>query len=158
MFTYVPFNITNNYFCYLVCKYHFKCKSIFWIKTLEDAQKAIDKINNGFKPEKSDVEHYAAGKDTEVDISGYDRTTMDRFDYSQLPKGMVNPIRSLVKHMDMFFASPTLNAKLEGIIPKSRGEVKTVIGKDGQKIPIRRSPPKKGEFWNLQTDQTGEGC
>ena len=82
---------------------------------------------------------------------------MDRFDYSQLPKGMVNPIRSLVKHMDMFFASPTLNAKLEGIIPKSRGEVKTVIGKDGQKIPIRRSP-KKGEFWNLQTDQTGEGC
>jgi len=35
--------------------------------------------------------------------------------------------------------------------------VKTVIGKDGQKIPIRRSP-KKGEFWNLQTDQTGEGC
>ena len=82
---------------------------------------------------------------------------MDRFDYSKLPKGMVNPIRSLVKHMDMFFASPTLNAKLEGIIPKSRGEVKPVIGKDGQKIPIRRSP-KTGEFWNLQTDQTGEGC
>ena len=95
-----------------------------------------------------DVEHYAAGKDTEVDISSYDRTTMDRFDYSQLPKGMVNPIRSLVKHMDTFFASPTLNAKLKGIIHKSRGEVKTVIGKDGQKIPIRRSP-KKGEFWNL---------
>ena len=105
-----------------------------------------------------DVEHYAAGKDTEVDISGYDRTTMDRFDYSQLPKGMVNPIRSLVKHMDMFFASPTLNAKLEGIIPKSRGEVKTVIGKDGQKIPIRRGKHKKGEYWEIQTDQTGEGC
>ena len=103
-----------------------------------------------------DVEHYAAGKDTEVDISSYDRSTMDRFDYSQLGK-MANPVRSLAKHLNLFFASPTLNAKLDGIIPKSRGEVKTVIGRDGQKIPIRRTP-KKGEFWKIQTDQTGEGC
>ena len=103
------------------------------------------------------MEHYAAGKDTEVDISSYDRTTRDRFDYSQLPKDMINPIRSLAKHMDMFFASPTLTRKLDGILPKSRGEVKTVIDKDGNKIPIRRSP-KKGEFWKIQVDQTGEGC
>ena len=104
-----------------------------------------------------DVEHYAAGKDTEVDISSYGRSTRDRFDYSQLPKGMINPIRSLVKHMDMFFASPTLTNKLDGIIPKTRGEVKTVIDRDGNKVPIRRQP-KMGEFWNIQTDQTGEGC
>ena len=103
-----------------------------------------------------DVEHYAAGKDTEVDISSYDRGSVDRFDYSQLGN-MANPVRSLVKHLNLFFASPILNAKLDGIIPKSRGEVKTVIGRDGQKIPIRRSP-KKGEYWNIQTDQTGEGC
>ena len=82
---------------------------------------------------------------------------MDRFDYSTLPKGMINPIRSLAKHMDTFFASPTLTNKLDGIIPRSRGEVKTVIDRDGNKVPIRRTP-KKGEFWNLQTDQTGEGC
>ena len=103
-----------------------------------------------------DVEHYAAGKDTEVDISSYSRGSMDKFDYSKLGT-MANPVRSLVKHMNVFFASPTLNAKLDGIIPKSRGEVKTVIGRDGQQIPIRRQP-KKGEFWKIQTDQTGDGC
>ena len=81
---------------------------------------------------------------------------MDRFDYSQLGS-MANPVRSLVKHLNVFFASPTLKAKMDGIIPKSRGEVKTVIGKDGQRIPIRRTP-KKGEFWNIQRDQTGDGC
>ena len=81
---------------------------------------------------------------------------MDKFDYSKLGT-MANPVRSLVKHMNVFFASPTLNAKLDGIIPKSRGEVKTVIGRDGQQIPIRRQP-KKGEFWKIQTDQTGDGC
>jgi len=103
-----------------------------------------------------DVEHYAAGKDTEVDISSYDRSTMDRFDYSQLGN-MANPVRSLAKHLNLFFASPTLDAKLDGIIPRSRGEVKTVIDKDGNKVPIRRTP-KKGEFWKIQTDQTGEPC
>ena len=103
-----------------------------------------------------DVEHYAAGKDTEVDISSYDRGTMDRFDYSQLG-AMANPVRSLAKHLDIFFASPTLEAKMKDIIPKSRGKVEQVIGRDGQKIPIRRVPTK-GEYWKIQTDQTGEGC
>ena len=81
---------------------------------------------------------------------------MDRFDYSQLGN-MANPVRSLAKHLNLFFASPTLDAKLDGIIPRSRGEVKTVIDKDGNKVPIRRTP-KKGEFWKIQTDQTGEPC
>jgi hypothetical protein len=36
------------------------CKSIFWIKTLQDAQEAMQKILNGFKPDPSDVERYAA--------------------------------------------------------------------------------------------------
>ncbi len=103
-----------------------------------------------------DVEHYASGKNTEIDISSYDRGSMDKFDYSKLGN-MANPVRSLAKHLNLFFASPTLNAKLEGILPKSRGEVKTVIDKDGRKIPIRRAP-KAGEFWDVQTDQTGGGC
>jgi hypothetical protein len=105
-----------------------------------------------------DVEHYAAGKDTEVDISSYERGTMDRFDYSTLPKGMINPYRSLAKHLDTFFSSPTLLNKLDGLLPRSRGEVKTVLDKDGNRVPIRRQP-KKGEYWKIAVDQTtGKGC
>ena len=103
-----------------------------------------------------DVEHYVSGKDTEVDISGYERGSMDRFDYSQLGD-MANPVRSLAKHLNLFFASPVLNDKLNNVLPKGRGKVETVIDKDGRKIPIRRVP-KKDEYWNIQTDQTGEGC
>lgn len=36
------------------------CRSIFWIKTVEDAQNAIDKIVNGFLPDQKDIERYAA--------------------------------------------------------------------------------------------------
>jgi len=103
-----------------------------------------------------DVEHYASAKDTEVDISSYERGRMDRFDYSELGD-MANPVRSLAKHLNLFFASPILNDKLKNVIPKGRGKVETVIDKDGNKIPIRRAP-KKDEYWNIQTDQTGEGC
>ena len=47
--------------------------------------------------------------------------------------------------------------KSNNVLPKGRSKVETVIGRDGQKIPIRRVP-KKHEYWNIQTDQTGEGC
>ena len=102
------------------------------------------------------VEHYASGRDTEIDISSYERGRMDKFDYS-VYGDMANPYRSLAKHLNLFFASPILNDKLKDVIPKGRGKVETVIGRDGQKIPIRRVP-KKDEYWNIQTDQTGEGC
>jgi hypothetical protein len=36
------------------------CESIFWIKTVEDAQTAIDKIVKGFIPDQKDLERYAA--------------------------------------------------------------------------------------------------
>lgn len=36
------------------------CKSIFWIKTLQDAKEAIGKILNGWKPDQVDIERYAA--------------------------------------------------------------------------------------------------
>lgn len=36
------------------------CKSIFWIKTLQDAKDAIGKILSGWKPEQADLERYAA--------------------------------------------------------------------------------------------------
>jgi len=36
------------------------CKSIFWVKSFNDAKKAISKIINGFIPEESDVERYLA--------------------------------------------------------------------------------------------------
>tara|TARA_R110000824_G_scaffold58526_1_gene158106 strand:+ start:1078 stop:10002 length:8925 start_codon:yes stop_codon:yes gene_type:complete len=103
-----------------------------------------------------DVEHFASGRDTEIDISSYERGRMDRFDYSQLGD-MANPVRSLAKHLNLFFASPILNDKLKQVIPRGKGKIQTVIGRDGQKIPIRRVP-KKDEYWNVQTDQTGEGC
>ena len=103
-----------------------------------------------------DVEHYASGRDAEIDISGHERGSMDRFDYSALGD-MANPVRSLAKHLNLFFASPVLTDKLKGVIPKGRGKVETVLDKDGNKIPIRRVP-KKDEYWNIQTDQTGHGC
>ena len=105
-----------------------------------------------------DVEHYASGRETEIDISSYERGRMDRFDYSQLGD-MANPVRSLAKHLNTFFTSPILIDKLKtnNVLPKGRSKVETVIGRDGQKIPIRRVP-KKDEYWNIQTDQTGEGC
>ena len=36
------------------------CDSIFWIKTLQDAKDAIEKILAGFKPDAKDIERYAA--------------------------------------------------------------------------------------------------
>jgi hypothetical protein len=105
-----------------------------------------------------DVEHYASAKDTEVDISSYERGRMDRFDYSELGD-MANPVRSLAKHLNTFFTSPILIDKLKrgNVLPKSRSKVETFIDKDGNKIPIRRVP-QKDEYWKIQTDQTGEGC
>lgn len=37
-----------------------KCKSVFIIKTLKDCQVAIEKIRNGYRPDQSDVERFAA--------------------------------------------------------------------------------------------------
>ena len=70
---------------------------------------------------------------------------------------MANPVRSLAKHLNLFFASPMLNDKFNSILPKGRSQTETVIGKDGTKIPIRRVP-QKDEYWNIQKDQVGEGC
>lgn len=36
------------------------CKSIFWIKTLQDARDAMKKIVNGYTPDQADIERYAA--------------------------------------------------------------------------------------------------
>jgi hypothetical protein len=36
------------------------CQSIFWIKTLQDAQIAMEKIVGGWKPEQTDINRYAA--------------------------------------------------------------------------------------------------
>lgn len=36
------------------------CKSIFWVKTLDDARNAIKKIVNDYKPDLNDIERYAA--------------------------------------------------------------------------------------------------
>ena len=104
----------------------------------------------------NDVEHYAAGKETEVDISGFERGRMDKLDYSQLGN-MANPVRSLAKHLNLFFASPMLNDKLNGVLPRGKSQTETVLDKDGNRIPIRRVP-KKDEYWNIQQDQVGEGC
>ena len=39
------------------------CKSIFRIQTLQEAQAAIEKIVNGYSPDKQDVERYVAAID-----------------------------------------------------------------------------------------------
>ena len=117
-------------------------------------------INNGHKDFVKDlvkdVEQYAKGEDTEVDIGGYERGKLDKFDYSELGK-MADPVRTLAKHLNVFFASPVLNAKLDKVIDRSRGQIENVKTRDGKEIPLRRVP-EKGEYWKIQTDQTGEPC
>ena len=71
---------------------------------------------------------------------------------------MANSVRSLVKHLDIFFASPILDAKKSGMLPRGRGKIEQVRGKDGQLIPIRRTHGE--EYWRIRAgmDQEGEGC
>ena len=101
-----------------------------------------------------DVELYASGKGTETDIGGYIRGSMDKIDYSKLGD-MANPVRSLAKHLNIFFSSPILDAKLEQTINRSRSPIIKIKGNDGQMIPIRKMA-KKGNYWEINSE--GKGC
>lgn len=103
-----------------------------------------------------DVEHYAAGKETEIDISSYERGSMDRFDYTELGD-MANSYRTIAKHLNVFYSSPILIDKLNGVIDNRKSPIQTVRGKDGSLIPFREMP-QKDDYWKYATDQTGEGC
>jgi len=104
-----------------------------------------------------DVEHYASGKGTEIDITSYDRGTLDRFDYS-VYGDIANSVRTLVKHLNLNYSSPVLIDMLDGIIPKGRSAVQEVKMPDGTLAPIRRGNPEKDSYWKYAVDQTGEGC
>jgi hypothetical protein len=104
-----------------------------------------------------EIEHYAAGKDAEIDITAWDRAALDRYDWDALGD-MANPVRSLAKHMNIFFASPVLNDMLNGIVRRKRAPLQRVRDKDGKFIEIGRGGPEKGAFWKHNPEQKGEPC
>tara|TARA_Y100000310_G_scaffold344790_1_gene459538 strand:- start:3111 stop:12080 length:8970 start_codon:yes stop_codon:yes gene_type:complete len=104
-----------------------------------------------------DVEHYASGKGTEIDITSYDRGTLDRFDYS-VYGDMANSVRTLAKHLNLNFADPMLNDMLNDVIDKRRSPIEEIKLPDGTLVPIRKGKPEKDSYWQIATDQTGEGC
>ena len=109
-----------------------------------------------------DIEYYASGKGTDVDISGHDRGSVDRFDYSKYNPREAAIYKSLSKHLNFFFASPILEAKRNGVIESTRSPIQTVTGKDGQQIPVRKmyngSPEDAKNNYFEFADSNGKGC
>ena len=109
-----------------------------------------------------DIEHYASGKETEVDIGGYDRSIADRYDYEQnFNPQMANSLKTLSRHLNFFFASPILDMKREGVIERSRSKIETVRGKDGREIPVRKmfhGGPEEGSYWEWADQTQGKPC
>jgi len=103
-----------------------------------------------------DVEHYAAGKNMEIDITSYERGSMDKMDYTSLGD-MAIPYRTLAKHLNVFFSSPVLLDKLNGVINNSRSPIQYIKGKDGELRPIKQKA-EKDDYWLISKDQTGESC
>ena len=121
-------------------------------------QWALDNNHQNFvKKLVHDVEHYAAGKDAEIDITAWDRGALDKYDWDALGD-MANPVRSLARHMNIFFASPVLNDMLNGIVPRRRAPLQRIRDKDGEFIEIRREGPVKGSFWKHNPEIIGEPC
>jgi len=106
----------------------------------------------------NDVEWYAAGNAKEPDTSFYDRSIADRYEWEKLGP-MANTWRSLARHIGTFFGSPLLNAKLDGVLPKSRRSIETIEGNEGEQIPVRRTAKETvGEFWKFYDKEQGDGC
>ena len=109
-----------------------------------------------------DIEHYASGKETEVDIGGYDRSIADRYDYTQhFNPQMANVIKTLSKHLNFFFASPILTMKRKGVIQQTRSIIQTVKGKDGREIPVRKmfnGKPEEGTYFEFADGVNPKGC
>ena len=81
---------------------------------------------------------------------------MDRFDYTELGD-MANSYRTIAKHLNVFYSSPILIDKMNGVIDNRRSPIQTVRGNDGSLIPVRQEA-KKNDYWDWAKDQTGEGC
>ena len=121
---------------------------------------AMENGQKGFvKRIMKDIEEYASGRNEEIDITSYEHARMDRVDWDRLGK-MANPYRTLAKHLNIFFASPTLQAKLDGVLIRNRNPVETIRGNDGQLIPVRRQQkkPTAGTYWQDQTTIIGKPC
>jgi hypothetical protein len=103
-----------------------------------------------------ELEHYASGKDTEIDISSYDRSIPEAYDWSQLG-GMASPVRSLVKYLDTFHSSPYLEQKLMGMTPTSQGRTREIDLGDRQKTMIRFPRSFQKNRWDM-IQESMKGC
>ena len=121
-------------------------------------QWALDNNHQGFvKKLIKDWEHYAAGRDAEIDITAWDRGALDKYDYEKLGD-LADPVRSLARHLNIFYASPVLNDMLNKIIRRRRTPVVTVKNVEGESIPIRKSGPVKDSFWHNNPEAPGDPC
>ena len=95
----------------------------------------------------------AARGEFEINNESWDRTTLDRYDYSKSP--IPNNLRSIAKHMNIHFASPILDMQLNGIDKLYQEKVIGVEGSHGEDIPIRRTNSKKKKWSDMQEEA---GC
>jgi len=73
----------------------------------------------------------------EIDSTVWDRTMALRYDYSKLGS-MANPVRSIAKHMNIWFASPILESHfLEKISSNQKQKIIEAEGSDNTKIGVR---------------------
>ena len=103
------------------------------------------------------MEEVAAGKERDPDSTAWDRSTMDTYDYNSLGK-LRNPVRSLIKGLNINFSSPVLDYHLRTVLKKSPGLIYNIEQKDGTITPIRRHEDTKGKFWEISKESDGRGC
>jgi len=108
------------------------------------------------------LENYAKGNNAEgIDITSYERGRMDKVDWNKLGK-MSNPYKTLAKHLNIFFADPTLQAKLDGLLIRNTNPTETIRGNDGEKIPVKKgfhsSVPRVDSYWSIESSKEGFNC
>ena len=109
----------------------------------------------------TDIEWYAAGNTKEPDVSSFDRSLTDAYDFSSLGP-LANSARTMARHIGVFWADPVLNARLEGVIKTARPRIRVIEGPEGEKIPVRnenaRAQRGVGQYSKSKRGVDGEGC
>ena len=107
-----------------------------------------------------DIEWYAAGKNREPDISSYDRSLYEKYNwYEALPPNLANSARSMARLIGTSFASPLMNAYRNKIVPRKEGSIIKIKDSDGEEVRIRYNNAKQtmGKFHLLDKDSKNEG-
>jgi hypothetical protein len=91
----------------------------------------------------------------EIDSTVWDRTTSLRYDYSNLGH-MANPVRSMAKNMNVWFASPILEFYLEKINDNQKQRIIEAEGSDNTRIGVRTLKSQKQKWSEISNE--GQPC